>query len=505
MAGYLVTPQEMRRLDALTCEREAIDGFALMQRAASRLGRTALEKGLMQSSDRVICLCGPGNNGGDGLGIAAHLREAGYETQAYIIGDPARLSKESGRMLEKIEADVPVQFLDSTDVETQLRPALEHADVVVDALLGIGLESPLEGAMAKAVRSVNKARVRVVSIDLPSGLHAGNGLALGDAIKADHTLIVQHFKGGNLLGDALDYQGERSVVDVGILHEDVPLRQYVDVKTFKGSIPPRRRNTHKYHYGSILVAGGAEGMRGAVTLAASAALRSGAGLVRAAYFKGVEPFPSPPEVMASSYRAAEELPLEGVHSVCFGVGAGLDAEQRKTLKRLLEADVPLLVDADGLSHLRALEKGSASHRTVLTPHAGELSRLLDTDAGSIVEDPLGALEKAIQKTHSTILLKGPVTLIAQKGRFYAVETGHPGMATAGSGDVLSGVITSLMGSGREPFEAAALGAIVHGEAGRLAVKEVGEEGMLSGDIIRMIPTVLETFKAEAGDKTSADG
>ncbi len=484
----VVTADMMRRLDARTCETQNITGFQLMQRACEGLFEAMRDNGYL-SVTRPLILAGPGNNGGDGLGLAKHLKKDHPGVRVVYIGTPVSLQGEALKMYEHVKGDVDITFVQDV---SEFRTLSKDADMIIDALFGIGVNSPVRAPFDSVIEWINTQDLPVLSIDIPSGLNADNGLVEGIAVDADATFVIQHFKAGNLLQDALDYSGEHIPVDIGILDSDAPM-------WLEEALPPlrkRRHNTHKYDYGALLTIGGSKGMTGAPTLAAEAAIRSGAGLSTIAAKKAVLPYlPRVPyELMWAATDDVHAL-MKAHSAVVFGPGLGRDnADNRARLSGLLERDLPLLIDADGLYYLAGeLSSGRDLSHVVLTPHAGELARLFGISPDEVARNPLYYIDQLVARHGVHIVLKGPCTIIAgPEGKAFSTR-GNPGMATAGSGDVLSGIIGRFLAEGYAPFEAMRYGVRVHGLAGDLAQDAFGEESLNASDIITMLPEAMRNI------------
>jgi len=445
----VITPDESARLDALAAD--SVD--VLMDRAGFAVAVAAADMGAGYGT-RVIVLCGPGNNGGDGYVAARYLRQRGVDVSIRSLVYPKGEDSPARRAASTAAAaGVPIEPLAGP----------EEADLVIDAVFGAGFHGVLEGdtaAWAEADR-------HVLSVDLPSGLNGTLGTTAGPCFRAERTVTFHALKTGHLLADGPAYSGRVDVVDIGLPDGEAELVLCEEVDAPR---PPRARDAHKWSAGSVLIVGGSTGLTGAPLLAAIAALNSGAGAVKLACPGRLELFyATHPEIMTVGVGGgdrfdpadvAEVLDLAGRFDVVV-VGPGLGPDQEKFIDGLLEGvNANLLIDADGLNAIRNIESMAArSGETILTPHAGEFRRL--TDAGPSLRSVAG-LAAAVS---ATVLLKGPTSLVFGAER-WAVTSGGPELATVGTGDVLAGSVAALWARGLDPEVAARSGAYWHGRAGR---------------------------------------
>ena len=430
------------------------------------------------SRRRAVFFCGSGNNGADGVAAAATLAELGWETRVYAVrlGQGEAISRLYTQY--RMKSGREVLPLPSND-------GIPPYDVVVDALLGTGARFGLEGDYLRAARIINRLGEsgRVVAVDLPTGVSADTGRAHENAVRADLTVCLSGFKPGVILYPGAEYAGEVLAYQV-IPSPLLPSRRrYLFTRSDVHSLK-RSRNTHKGDYGRLAILGGSMEMPGAALLSADAALRSGAGTVTLlsdpetarVYAHRVR------EAMVRPVAAPQDMPalLQGKTAFVMGPGLGDGPRVYELVAEGLSAGMPTLIDADGLN---ALARGgpeillSASGPLVLTPHPKELSRLLDTELRTVVEDPLAAVEEAANRFRCTVLLKGAVTLIAGAESTLFSNRGCAGMAKGGSGDVLSGVIGGFLAHGAEPQYAAAAGAYLAGVAGEAAMARYGSTAM----------------------------
>jgi len=484
----LYTAKQVRALDASAIEGHGIAGYELMQHAGKALFDAA--RGRFPAARRWAVVCGAGNNGGDGYVVARLAREDGCDVRVYALKPPAELRGDARTAADAWLGDDPVSAWPPGAGEGP-------PDLVVDALLGTGLDRAVEGPYLDAIEWMNRQLAARVAVDVPSGLNADTGQAMGAAVQADVTVTFIGLKRGLFTCDGPDCVGE-------VLYDALQVPDTVfDAAPQSGSLihekllhdfpPRRRRNTHKGQFGHVLVVGGHPGMAGAARLAGEAALRCGSGLV------SIATHPSHagmlnlarPELMVSGVEdgAGLQALIARCNVIALGPGLGSGGWSESLLEACVAADRPLVVDADGLNLLarKAPERGG----WVLTPHPAEAGRLLRCSAADVQRDRVGSAQALAAEYGAVTVLKGCGTVVADPGRDYAIcPLGNPGMATAGSGDVLTGVIASLLGQGLDAGSAARLGVVIHGAAGDAAAARLGEPGMLAGDITDAIPALL---------------
>ncbi|MDZ7753554.1 MAG: NAD(P)H-hydrate dehydratase [Gammaproteobacteria bacterium] len=471
---------DVRRLDALAIEGHGIPGLTLMGRAGGAVFNTLMTR--WPEARRVLVCCGSGNNGGDGYIVATLAQQRGLAVTVLAATDPARLQGDAASVWEDARAaGVPV-----VPWEGRL---MDRPDVIVDALLGTGLDRAVEGTYAEVIDAINDAGAPRLAVDIPSGLHADSGRVLGRAVKADVTVSFIGLKQGLFTGDGPDHAGTVAYHDLEV-PEDVraavaPAALRLGPGPGQPLMTSRPRNAHKGLFGHVLVVGGNTGMAGASRMAGVAALRAGAGLVSVATVPQA-PAPPEPELMARGVAGARDLEplLERATVVAVGPGLGTDDWGREMFEACLGAERPLVVDADALN-LLAFEGGSRDD-WVLTPHPGEAGRLLGTSAAAVQADRFAAVAELRRRYGGTVVLKGCGTLVAGPGLPVGVCTaGNPGMASGGMGDLLTGVIAGLMAQRLGAPEAARAGVWIHGAAGDRAARR-GERGLVATDLLEGI-------------------
>ncbi len=508
----LYSADGMRTVDDTAIHGVGIPGGHLMERAGLAVATEIFER---FDPDEAVVFAGKGNNGGDGFVVARELFNAGVEVTVFVLAAPAEYTGDAAlnlHVLEQLGVDVLPAVNDDGDLHEGVGALTEMADVVVDAIFGTGFTGAAKGPAALAIELINEAPGAVVSVDIASGVGAAAGAVHGPAVLADVTVALHAAKAGHFITPGGAFSGEVVVVPIGI----PPLCDH-DTDTWLLTeegvaelVVPKSALDHKRSVGTVLVVGGSRGMTGAAHMAAMAALRAGAGLVHAALPQGAgggNPFPEvitvevPGDDGQYSADAREALfaQAEGLRAVAVGPGLGRADEARLLVHELLGVDRPLLLDADGLYALGdKMELLAERHMpTVITPHEGELGRLIGRPAAEVAAQRLECARSAAKRADATVVLKGEATIVADpSGRAYVVPTGNPGLATPGTGDVLSGAIVAQLAKGLSATEAACLGAYLHGLAADLAAEQaVGTEGMVAGDVIQFLPAAVERLKA----------
>jgi NAD(P)H-hydrate epimerase len=478
----------VRAMDRRAIGREGIPGYTLMERAGA--AALAAIRRHWPGARALGVLCGAGNNAGDGYVVARLARAAGLTVRTAALSDPARLSGDAARAHADFAADGgATAHFDET--------FLAGADIVVDALLGIGIDRPVEGAYRDCIERVNRARLPVISMDIPSGLDADSGQPLGAAIRAARTISFIALKIGHYLGEAPDHVGELELAALGVPPSvpaaEPPVLLRILPALAAGALPPRERSAHKGDNGRLLVVGGFA-MAGAARLAGEAAMRTGAGLVTVATAaESVAPIvEARPELIARAVATGGELaPLAATtDAIAVGPGLGTDARAREIFEASLHLGRPLVVDADALNLIAESGPRHIRDNWILTPHPGEAGRLLGTDAAAVQRDRLGAVRAIAGHYGGSCVLKGARTLVqAGEGLPFVCDRGNPGMATAGSGDVLTGIVAALLAGGVTPGLAAPAGVWLHATAGDRAAR-AGERGMIAGDLIAQLKAVV---------------
>lgn len=503
----IATASQMRELDRITIQERGVPSTDLMERAAAALAQAALELA-GGAPGRVVCFCGPGNNGGDGVACARLLREAGLEVRCVLVGRREKLTPDTRAMEARLAAAGGVLEPFAPD-DAEFAAWCLEADVMVDAIFGIGLNSDVRGDALTAIHMMNTCDIPVVSADIPSGVETDTGRVLGAAVRADRTVTFTLPKAGHFVGKGGLCTGRLTVADIGIPAELVDGEDY-PVRTVEAediSLPVRPRDAHKGDFGRVYILAGSVGYTGAPVLAAQAAVRSGAGLVTvgvpapvwpvaAAKLDEAMPHPLPAGKEGQLSLDAGEAAFARLSAcgVCLiGPGLGRGNSVSAVVRHLLpEIRIPVVLDADGINalegHIDVLDGRKGLH-TVLTPHDGEFARLGGDLSGG---DRLGAARAFAMEHGCCLVLKGHCTITAfPDGSAYLNTTGNPGMAKGGSGDVLAGLILSLLGQGLPARQAVPMAVWLHGAAGDLCAGEIGEYGMTPSDLIAALPRVIQ--------------
>ena len=506
----IVTAQQMRELDRKAIEERGIPSLTLMENAGRAAAGAAVR--LTQGSDHrpIVIICGRGNNGGDGLVAARHLAQLGRRVQVFLAAARQELTGDPAANLHRLE-EAGIVVTEVSDLEPVVR-ACCGASLVLDALLGTGLSGKVRGLPGKLIEALNDCGARVLAVDVPSGLDADSGEPLGLAVRAAETVTMGLPKIGLFLYPGMDYAGRVTVADIGfpadLVEQSPSVADLIDPSWVRMILPRRPPSAHKGTFGRVLIIAGSVGMTGAACLCAQGALRVGAGLVTVGCPASVNDilevklteamtFPLPETYTRTLDTRALALILELAQEasvVAIGPGVSREPETAVLVRRLTaRVEKPLVIDADGISALAdaamILEGDHAP--AVLTPHPGEMARLMGVPTEKIQARRTQFAEAAAKRFKSTMVLKGACSVIAEPGRSLVINpTGNPGMATGGMGDVLTGMVAGLIAQGLLPFEAAAAAAYLHGLAGDIAAERLGEASMLAGDLVDALPEAL---------------
>ncbi len=485
----IVLPKTMYAMDQATVENQSITSLALMNRAGEAIFDKMLQDPLFKYATNRLIIAGVGNNGGDALVIAKAVLERGMQCQVSMFGNQNALSDEAKTVLNELPMSV---------LWNKLPNNIETCDVIVDGLFGIGLSRSLSSDFIELINHMNRLNIPIYSLDIPSGLDAETGLAMPVALKASKTYIVQLYKTGNLLNQAKDYHGEEIIVDVGIEYGYLkPEASLLNPADFYRSIPIRKHYSHKYDYGNLLIYAYQTPMLGAALLAAKAALRGGTGLVKVLIDADLKTLIEPYDIVTEPIdnNAAIESLSSRYSAIVFGPGVGKEEKHTRNLEKLLKLRVPMIVDADGLFHLKKiLSTVDRKQPIILTPHQGEFERFCELDKGSMYKDLFMHLKK-YDDYNFVWLLKGPTTILYAKEKCLFSNHGHPALATAGTGDVLSGIISAFLAKHYDPYLATTYGLMFHSLAAQEQVSIYGEESMIASDLIEVFPKLFRLFKA----------
>ena len=487
-----ITPSEMKRVETQAMRAGRVTGDALMQRAAWHVAR-AVGRG------PALCVCGTGNNGGDGLAAMRLLaqQDPAFWGECWLL--PGALSADAARELERLRTYAP--RVKVRRLEADEPPFPDGTRVAVDAMFGTGLSRPLEGLARELCVRLNQSGLRVVAVDIPSGLCGETGRVLGAAVRADETVTFHRPKPGLYLGDGPDMAGRITVGEIGLPADldDADGFALLEESDLRALLPPRRRVTHKGSYGRVLLWAGSPGMAGAAALCATAALRSGAGLVTVACPQRVMDTVQtlcpcatcvPLQEDPGQAWAQMEAALERADALAAGCGLGTspwaEALMERLMERLSACDLPAVLDADALNLLS--RRGQAQGNLYLTPHPAEAARLLGGTVGEIAAQPVEAARALSARYGAAVALKGAVSVLCAQNRVALNPFGTPAMAKGGSGDVLTGVVAALLANRAagaldlEPLCLLQAACALHGLAGERAALRTGERGLLAADL-----------------------
>ena len=512
----VVTAEQMREMDRLTIQKYGVPSLTLMERAGEAVTKAILKHFARSAKQGVLIVAGKGNNGGDGLVAARLLKKKRIPCEVALLARQNELSSDAAHNLRtylKLKGKLTEIGAESTAL---LQQRIGENGLIVDAILGTGLKSEVRGLFADAITAINGSGLPVLAVDIPSGLHTDKGIPLG-AVKAAMTVALAFPKLGEVIYPGVSYCGELIVADIGIdkraIAEVAPYIDLLERPMIGGLVPRRAPDTHKGTYGHMLAIAGSRGKTGAAILACRAAMRTGAGLATLAAPRSLNNIFAAAlvEVMTELLpdNEAEEIEplsdedwqrlLERKNTVLFGPGIGVNDATRSTLRWLLRnLDKPWVIDADGLNNL-ALEVDRLRHAKfppVITPHPGEMARLVGRKMGEVNADRVGIARAFAMERRCHLVLKGARTVIATpEGRVFINPTGNPGMASGGMGDVLAGMLAALLGQGLGPEDAVKLGVYLHGFVGDRIAEAKGQIGLIASDIIEGLPEGMKVLAA----------
>jgi len=504
----ILTGSQMARWDRLSIRKYGISARSLMRRAAEACVRELVAHPSWNSKKKLVIACGPGNNGGDGMAIAGLLPRRKQGIQVFFFGIPEKLSMEARFYYEQCKG-LRWDIAEGQSL-APYRRALAQADFIVDALFGIGLKRPIQGRYAEAIHVMNRAAGVKMAVDIPSGLDADTGEVLGTVFKADWTVTFEVPKWGQILPPAWDCVGDLRVHPIGLsraaLRSLPSAAEWIEDSWVKRHFKPRARGLNKGRAGKVLVVAGSKEMPGAGYLSAISALRAGAGLVTWALpeeaYRKIDlrypevilfPVPSEQGKFALSAWPPIQDKAKRFKALAIGPGLGKGPALLQFLRKILTSlRLPKVLDADALNLLSELEGKIPYFRgSVLTPHLLEMSRLSGASLAEIQKDPLGCARSFARRYRCWVLLKGYRSVVASpEGKLWINSTGGPNLATAGSGDVLTGVIAGLLAQGMDKETAVLAGAFLHGRAGDLLAKRQGDRGTVASDVAKAIPQVI---------------
>ncbi len=484
MSDRFYSMNQVRQGESFAASAKGLEMYSLMERA----GQAVFAIGMAQypSSEHWLVCCGSGNNGGDGYIVASLAKSVGMFVTVWQLGDP-----------EKLTGDARTAYLhwlhhggQIFDAENEQVP--ETVDVIIDAVLGTGLNGPVRLNVQAVIEKLNAFPAPIVAVDIPSGLCGDTGRALGHAIRAEHTMSFIGLKQGLVTGEARDYVGELHFAGLGVEdvfdHQNQPTAWAICCGTLDSVLLPRLSNTHKGSFGKALLVGGNDGMGGALILCAQATAKCGAGMVATlCHQHNVAPLLiSIPEVMSSDWNELSDIEsrLAWCDVLALGPGLGRNSTALAIYHMVAGSDLYKVFDADAL-HLLALHP-NLDQRRVITPHSAEAAKLLDTTVEAIEADRFSSVKQLQAKFGGIAVLKGPGTLVCDGEKTWVCLAGNPGMASAGMGDVLTGVIVSLLAQGLSLSDAARFGVLIHSKAGDKEANIRGQRGLLASDVIEQL-------------------
>ena len=514
----VATASQMRELDRRATEEFGIPSLLLMENAGLQAVLEMDRSFPRLNTSRVAIACGKGNNGGDGLVVARHLFDRGTAVEVFLLAKKSEVKGDARTNLEIVKRlKIPIHEVTTSHDLQAIREAVGNADLIVDALLGTGTTGAAKGLLAEAIDLLNQAGRPIVALDIPSGLSSDEGGIPGPSVNAILTITFGLPKRGLVLFPAASRAGRVAIVDIGLprqLLSDASLEvSLLEPKEAAGALPPREPDAHKGTYGHVLVLAGSPGKTGAAAMCALSALRIGAGLVTLGLPESLNDMMEVKltEVMTEALPETRERTLaltawdkiltlmEGKRALAIGPGLSTHPETSELVRELVSTvRVPMVVDADGINalapKLETLAKAAAP--LILTPHPGELSRLLGISREEVAQNRIPIAQKVATSFRVHLVLKGGRTLVVDPDGQVAINmTGNPGMATGGTGDVLTGLIAGLLAQGVNPGLAARAGVYLHGLAGDLAAEAVGQEAMLASDLMAQVPDAIRRLKA----------
>ena len=508
----VITVHAMQDLDRLAIEEFGIPSLKLMEQAGHSCVETIMTRFEANGSKHVVVLAGPGNNGGDGYVVARLLKEKNWEVKVLILADHDRISGDAAINLDRLSPSM-IEFCPHEDQLTQHENVIRDADLIVDALLGTGLRSDVSGAYRKAIALINESGRPVLSVDIPSGIHGTTGRVMGDAVRATVTVTFAFAKLGHILYPGAAHTGKLIIADIGIprtLMDAASGFEILDAAGIRPMLKRRDRLAHKGTFGHCLIIAGSTGKTGAAAMSANSAVRAGSGLVTVAVaeslhqileIKTTEAMTVPLPDSGSGYLTNDAFPaIEKllIHRDAVALGPGLDRRPGTLalVQKLVESiATPLVIDADGLNALAddiTVLRRTKSPCIILTPHAGEMGRLLGASVPDAEAVRISVAQDFARNFGVYLVLKGARTIIASPDGIAAINSsGNPGMATGGMGDVLTGILVSLLGQGYSPWDACRSGVFLHGYAADIVAETKGEIGMNATDVQEALPYAYE--------------
>ena len=515
---YLVTASEMQEMDSQTIESYGIPGRILMENAGRGASDFCCDRFPQISSMRVGIIAGRGNNGGDGFVIARCLSQKNVNVTVYLLADPSRLTGDAAANFDLLAPiGVAVNIVPDLKSFDNLKDSISDKELLIDALLGTGLKSDVRGFFREVIDFINSLDKPVLSVDIPSGLDADTGQPCGASVRARATATFAFAKIGHFQYPGAELCGDLKIIDIGIpthIVEMVGPKQFLirseDIRSY---VKPRAQNTHKGRTGHLLILAGSPGKTGAAAMTASAAMRAGAGLVTLGVPRGLEPLVAVRslEVMTMALPDADgevlgDLSLDAIirlldRKSCLALGPGMGQSNQTRLlilQLLQQCQLPLVIDADGLNNLVGATDVLRQYAgpVIITPHPGEMARLIEKDTSAVQEDRIGCAREFAQAFGVHVVLKGAATVIAHPDGFVFINpSGNPGMASGGMGDVLTGLIAGFIAQGYPAEVSCHLGVYLHGAAADTLLTQKGPWGFLASDLIERIPAEISIISA----------
>lgn len=482
----VLTVKEIKACEAFTLKTKNENNIMLMHRAGIALVKDFLRRVHPAIDANITIIVGIGNNGGDGLVMAIELLKRGYTPKILAVGEVKKASEE---FLHYFDLAGKVSIAQNLKEILAFQEVIFASDYIIEGLFGIGLHKSITGYRSELIAFINESDTVVYSIDIPSGINPNNGLVMGKAVKASFTGITGYFKPGNLLNDALDYHGEVEVLDIGILEVNPISRQALSLAHYELKQKIRRHNSNKYSYGLGVFIGGKASMMGAIQLSAISGLKSGLGIVTIISDLKNNTFTQfYPELIITHNQGHESIQqLEKATSVVYGPGISECPNHKLLLDYLLNSDIPLIIDASGLDHIQL--KQYKNKHIVLTPHIGEMARLFHVSSEAVTIEPLKYVNQ-LTALGFNVLLKGPCNILASASKRIFVQVDNTGLATAGSGDVLSGILAARIEKNNilESMEEAVY---IHTKAANFAKEKYGAVSMTATNIVNQIYKVMK--------------
>lgn len=515
----LVKASEMQEMDRMTIRELGIPGVVLMENAARGATKIFLDHFDHDEGEDVVVLCGRGNNGGDGYVMARYLHEAGLNVKVFVLSDLGKISGDALINLEIIQRmNLEIKEVPGPEAWEACRQAITECDYIIDGILGIGLNSPVRGFYRQIIEEANASEKPIMAIDIPSGLHADTGQIMGVAIKAALTVTFGFPKPGQVVFPGAGLVGRLAGVDIGIpemVSNRIPARCHmIEPRDFRPLLNAEKLDIHKGNRGHLLILAGSTGKTGAATLTALGALRAGAGLVTVGVPESLNPIfenklteamtvplPETPEGSLSlgAEKEIEKL-WDGKTALAIGPGLSANKETVNLVRQIVKrCPLPMVIDADGLNALSGEMEalGQCKERAILTPHPGEMGRLTGLDTSSIQSNRIGTAAQFVTEHGCYLVLKGARTIIADPdGKTYVNPTGNPALSSGGSGDVLTGLIGGFLARKWPVVKAALAGVYLHGLAADFLAEEMGQAGILAGELLSVLPGLMGALSRE---------